>query len=120
MVVIKGRALTTHKVIAVTEHFIGLSQSISIQAPDRIDGSQVLTITEHIIHAFHIVRVEAAQVDVLKAIAVSAHLIHPFHFLGVKVAKVDTFQFIAIKEHRTHIGHLAGVQILNAFNGFKM
>ena len=113
-----GRAFATHQVHTAIEHIIGIVHRLGAPSAADIDGLQIDTHREHIIHFFHIGGVEGGQVKARKFLAIGEQARHVCGLVGVEMTQVNTRQVTAVIEHIIHKSHLTGVQILEALDGF--
>ena len=120
MVGIVGGTLAAHQAGAVIEHVCRSGHSRCAPLGTDINGCQIGTSIEHILHAGHIGRVETAQVKYRHTGATGEHARHACHIGSVETAQIKTRQFIAGMEHIIHACHLAGVQVPHPSDGFKV
>ena len=101
----------TYQRMTFFEQIMGLCQRLAC-APVvvAIDGLQVKTAVEHVLHRRRLDHVKVAEVNLFECVAVFEHGVHALHFPGVETAQVERRERLATEEHSVHICYILRVE----------
>ena len=105
-------SITTFEIAASVEH-VGVKEfrTVNIPVVVAIDGSQSLTIIEHLVKLRDLADIETVQVKTGQFHAVFEHICHRDHVARVEMAHIEGVQVRAVTKHMSHVCYLFSVEM---------